>query len=143
MSQEDISENIIMKNDISENKITDISQNKEPEIQCQYIYKVLDHCGCSVSCKLVNKKFANISYSQMCDFCYLSLTPEKYISILNYFADDMRFTLKDLLHYKGWVDVNSWYSSMKILKHSKHRMNKNAKNYFNNFILPKSCPNQL
>ncbi len=131
MNNNDLSQNNISQNDISNNNIIIQKSTKHVEL-----YKILDHCGCSIVGKIQQNRITNILYTYICDTCFLSITFDDYKYIINYFSHDMRYPVKELMSHREWLDEKTWYRSMHHLKHSKTKMYNNGKQYFTNFILP-------
>lgn len=77
-----------------------------------YIYKIFDHCGCSVTACVSGDYINDVNYTYICGICFLAMTPERYRFILNYFQDDMKYKAKDLLNKKEWINEKIWVSAM-------------------------------
>ena len=131
MNNNDLSQNNISQNDISNNNVIIQKSARYTEI-----YKILDHCGCTIVSKIENNHITNILYAYICDRCVLSMTIDNYKNIINYLSHDMRYSIKELMSHREWLDEKTWYRSMHYLKHSKTKMYNNGKQYFNKYILP-------
>jgi len=103
------------------------SEIRPPQVEAGkiYIYKIFDHCGCSVNAPCISGNIiGDVYYSYMCDICYIAMSRERYSFILNFFNDDKKYKVKDLLDKKGWIDEKTWANVMRFHKH-------NIRDFFN------------
>ena len=74
-----------------------------------HIFRILDHCGCSIRASFAEGKALGLEYFVACDRCGKHLSKERYMYYgLSSLHEIQMYPLKILLGTKGWIEEATW-----------------------------------
>lgn len=92
--------------------------------QQQSIFRVLDHCGCTIRALFINNKPSSIDYYFACDLCAIYAAKDRIQMYFNGCLFELdRYDIKTLLGPKGWINSGVFGQISRKYDYNKFRHN--------------------